>query len=595
MKRVNFGLAKEFDSGDNSCCAINRYGRAVEVHKSENLNTLWCNHGTLKLMNITWEGNKKYDTGVYPDVDINDSDVIVEVHQSESGGNIWYHVGKHNGNCIDWGESHKYDSGAIPSVSVNNSNVCVEVHSSEMRRQLWYHVGIVNPQDKTIQWGASYNYDSGTMPDVSVNNNNMVVEVHESEYKDVLWYHVGCMNPETKEISFGASIQIGEGSYPSVALMDDNQLLLTYYKGRNVYYLSGQLLPNEKRIKFNTLDQFDNRNFIEEGDIPHISAARNGLLVLLTYHVLGGFRLAYSTSLNIDRTYWMNDNYDKLKGCNMKQITLAGTHNAGTYRASEVYSPEIDERLKKIPYPILRDYSMDQSNNIYSQLRNGVRILDLRVWKDGNEFYAYHSIRCAAYNNILRDISRYLEEAKLEGKREFIILQITHFEKFDVAMHREFLLMLENFFQEFLWKGDITTLQDLKYGDVVKDKPIVIILYEVNSNVVTLPSGIHYYKRAKIIDSYANSDSYDTMKSDQIAKVDINTTINNFFYLSWTLTPQASFATFWDSNIRNMAARANHELISVMSNELYAKKVNVIWTDYYEDARATDCAIIRNI
>ena len=231
----NFGKAAVYDTGTSPSIALNNENVVVEVHKSENHDTLWYRVGRVEGGRINWEKNNgkestEYDKGVQPSVAITNDGLVIEVHKSQTEGEdtLWYHVGKVNGDKITFGKSHNYDKGVQPSVAITNDGLVIEVHKSQTEGEdtLWYRIGTVKDDTNTIEWQDNKNnknkksteYDKGVQPSVAITNDGLVVEVHKSQNHDTLWYHVGRVNDDNTITGFNdKSKNYSNGTVPKVA------------------------------------------------------------------------------------------------------------------------------------------------------------------------------------------------------------------------------------------------------------------------------------------------------------------------------------------------------------------------------------------
>jgi hypothetical protein len=94
---------------------------------------------------------RQYDQGVTPAV-ATAGQTVVEVHKSQNNDTLWYHVGTIQGNQINWGPSRQYDHGVTPAVVIAGQ-IVIEIHQSENNDTLWYHVGTI--QGNQINWSES--------------------------------------------------------------------------------------------------------------------------------------------------------------------------------------------------------------------------------------------------------------------------------------------------------------------------------------------------------------------------------------------------------------------------------------------------------
>jgi len=124
----------------------------VEVHQSNNEDTLWNHIGIPYDFPIgrplVWSPSHRYDNGVTPAVALSDLNVV-EVHKSNNEDTLWCRIGDVKAWQIQWQqqqnsgkESAQYDNGVRPQVALSGP-VVVEVHQSNNEDTLWYRVGVL--------------------------------------------------------------------------------------------------------------------------------------------------------------------------------------------------------------------------------------------------------------------------------------------------------------------------------------------------------------------------------------------------------------------------------------------------------------------
>lgn len=82
---------------------------------------------------------------------------------------------------------------------------------------------------------------------------------------------------------------------------------------------------------------------------------------------------------------WMNDYMNNIKFTPLNEISLPGSHDSGTYElyTDEIYNDKDFTGISQaIAAPIIRRYAITQEVDIYTQLMEGNRYIDLRFAKD---------------------------------------------------------------------------------------------------------------------------------------------------------------------------------------------------------------------
>jgi hypothetical protein len=98
--------SRQYDNGVTPAVAL-QVG-LVEVHKSQDNDTLWYRVGIeLQGDQIDWGPSRQYDQGVTPAVVIASQivagqQIVIEVHKSQNNDTLWYHVGTIQDDQINW-------------------------------------------------------------------------------------------------------------------------------------------------------------------------------------------------------------------------------------------------------------------------------------------------------------------------------------------------------------------------------------------------------------------------------------------------------------------------------------------------------------
>lgn len=157
-----------------------------------------------------------------------------------------------------------------------------------------------------------------------------------------------------------------------------------------------------------------------------------GLIVLLALEAR-----ALTKFLDVDLANWIGDSLDVLGSKTLKDITLPGTHDSGTYYLTNALMPdaasELDEALlilaELLDRPIedvVHEWSQSQTLNFYDQMSGGIRYFDLRAgWdKDYQDWRTFHLVIGDTVSNLLRNITQFIND----HPKEIVVVEISHFD-----------------------------------------------------------------------------------------------------------------------------------------------------------------------
>jgi acyl-homoserine lactone acylase PvdQ len=190
---------------------------------------------------------------------------------------------------------------------------------------------------------------------------------------------------------------------------------------------------------------------------------------------LGGRLDASPPTLDGEAKTWLSDEVPETP---LSDLCLPGTHHSAMYDGGP-------------------DWWHCQSRDLYTQLSDGIRVLDVRAGLNQNlgddEFRAHHGGRAAAphkwgaslESEALPDIRRYLEEVDAAGATELVVLRLSHFwdsrlfqdDGFDDDLWAQFRGLLDDHLGEYILDlGGYAPadLRDLRPSDL--DGPRVAVL-----------------------------------------------------------------------------------------------------------------------
>ncbi len=603
MKGVALGWSRELDPGNSSYVAASDKGHIIEVH-SDNRARLIYRIGVRDEATVRWGPLSEYDLGITPSCATNSSGIVVEVHHTEAtdSDTLWCHLGMIEDRFVDgWrrGNAVQYDEGIEPSVAMNDRGQIVAVHHTNgSGDHLYYRVGQIGA--KGIIWSRPRPpFGHGRRSRVALSNDGVVVELHASEGSDALFSSVGRIVGD--DIIWGPATPTGEdGTEPSVAFAGD--LVLEVHRSQNNYSLWSRagIVKGDAIAWFAQSDKYE-----DVGLAPCIAATPSwAIQTHLGMGDLGGpggdtyvpGPIFFSTSLVVDRASWMHDRIDSLGTKSLREISIPGAHDAGMYGSGW---PE--------------SYGETQDLDIYGQLMQGARYFDLRVLYDDIVYIHHDSVSGPPLQSVLDSVSRFLTVY-----RELIVLKISNFEDFTPSSYDELLAQIQSTLDQWLYRGPLSgrRLADVPLREFIPTRGCVLVVVDGNYPVARPSEGIWVYRdRAsddvasgdlRVMDQYANTTSYDDMKSDQIGKyiaydgLCAPTIPCDLFLLSWTLTPDISNTIGnWGPDVYDLARTANPPLGSVAEEiqlpNPHGMRVNVVYVDYFEYAHATDVCILLNM
>lgn len=641
-KDVCFGLSDEYDNGVYPNLAVNSKQMFLEVHQSSYANPkVWYHLGTANGMTVDWSGSTFLDNGFSPSVALNDSGFAIEAHRAPTmtpswdlvklgwfsyykmrlSYKTWYHFGTLSDDKISWGGSIQYGEGEEPDVALNKT-YCVEVHRTGTN--LYYKVGLIDAKAKKIFFEADNRFaENYTNPKIAINSANSVIVCY-SNALGKMCYRTGKI-VDGKTISWGTETTLGLGVKCDIALADDGSVVSVYTLGGQLYRKSGNLNTSGNNISWSNSGCFDEGTIKTERFTqcnPTVAIAPDASMVIQAHSSLA-YNLKYSTSLFLDRMNWMR--VSNLGGKTMKEMCLPGSHDAGTFsidKSSEriLYSDGVNyetDPLNVAPVFAVAKYAKTQDKTMLEQLKNGIRYFDLRPYYkgSGDTIYAHHALVGESFKVMLNDLRTFLNSTS----GEIVVIKLSAFNNFyksnasnpneitSEKTHAVLAEMINRYLENYMYKKDAirnVSFQDLSYDEITMNakKSRVFVLYDYEKNIESsfrAKYGFFSVDDINIYDDYANTTFYDKMLNDQLKKLGEQALANRFNLLSWTLTisekvDEAINGYFSAGDLSWLSNQCNFGLARFTAK--YGKKyrMNILYTDYSERARTTDCAIMLN-
>jgi len=283
----------------------------------------------------------------------------------------------------------------------------------------------------------------------------------------------------------------------------------------------------------------------------------------------------------------MEELYPTLQGRPLWRVALPGSHDTGAYDMSTDKSECADVSL---PGAILRPLSETQSLTLGEQLAYGARFFDLRPCVKDGKFYAHHTNIGANFDSMLDQAAAFFQETR----RELVIFKVSHFCKFDDDKHQKLVRLIVDKLDRYLFKNEPTKLLTTPIGSFVGQGSRAIIWYD--NDYITEHPQPGFWRQLSVYDKYSETNDFGQMEADQLEKMKKHSgSINQLFLLSWTLTISAPYIQdFLQGSLHALTTQANRNLGQFLAKEANGYEINIVYVDFLEDARVTDCAILLN-
>ena len=286
---------------------------------------------------------------------------------------------------------------------------------------------------------------------------------------------------------------------------------------------------------------------------------------------------------------WVKDLSIKNKKLTFNDLLLPGTHNSCSYSFNKQLIYLTHSYLLEcciIAY-FIKNWTINQSYNIYKQLTLGIRVFNIDVSYSEDVFYTSHTFFINKLEYDLKDIFEYNKKFN-----EFIILS---FILQDIP--EDNIEDLENLIRKYFHEN---TIYPIEYND-----PLNISLYELyneNKNILiyfekntTSKSDYLFYSHKDLyVSSWENTNSINKFKKKCIKRLDTFHTIKNnnskiFCDLNWTLTPNYKqilkniflCCNKENNNLKEWIKPFNKELIPfIKTHKKLIKHINSISIDF---------------
>ena len=293
----------------------------------------------------------------------------------------------------------------------------------------------------------------------------------------------------------------------------------------------------------------------------------------------------------------------KVKDYPLNEILFLGSHDSSSFIMNFNDTPILKSepfnirKLKFIPTleKTVKDWSLTQSNNFYTQCINGIRVFDLRCStpkSEMNEFWLEHSYATVKLSECLEQLYQFC----LENPSEILII-FFRVDDYPFLLQKELLEIWKPYFKIMF------NHRDFKTNEIVSNllKNSIQWLVYGNVDLNTLSNFFGDYN-VNIDDPWINTDDPIIKKEGlefELKEMNLKKDREKFYSLSWTLTPQLQ-SDVLPSIFRNLLCCNNdyccggkHSLKKLakefnLTFESFAKdnminiknKVNIIWIDF---------------
>jgi len=273
------------------------------------------------------------------------------------------------------------------------------------------------------------------------------------------------------------------------------------------------------------------------------------------------------------------------KNITLNQLILPGTHNSNSYiinnnmyDLSKKYSCSSLWPISKI----IKNWTLNQKYNIFSQLKNGVRVLDIDISFYNNQFYTSHTFINEHFNNILNQLKKF---NNMYG--DLYIIKFRYRYNINSILKNKFDdLLYNNFKYNYIDPNIFQNILNINISNLIQNKKNMIIF---------LDNTTYFYDLDKIYSTWANknilSDSilFNKTQLEIIYNMKNNSQSNIFCDFNWTLTPtkdeiiNSIICCCNYNNLETWIYDFNSQLpIFINSNALNIKFVNSISLDFID-------------
>lgn len=290
---------------------------------------------------------------------------------------------------------------------------------------------------------------------------------------------------------------------------------------------------------------------------------------------------------------WMKLAQTAIRSKKICEVVLPGSHDSGTYSITPdcpyAHNFKSSKFLTKILPKIGLDgttrrifskWAITQTRNIYDQLCDGIRYLDIRICYNEGTMHIWHGMCGEEISVFFREIESFARE----HPHEIIILDLSpsHFGNFNDEAFKQFIDLTKEIFSDILCDRRYLSPES-KVEEFWEKKQNIIFVFDNKHINETLdfswdPSELYSYwpnhcKNAKDWTMWAEGHLSKRSKH-----------INNLFVLQGVITPDAKMILSKNKirSIYDIADRLNSSVINLIL-KTGTKRHNIVILDYYEN------------
>lgn len=301
-----------------------------------------------------------------------------------------------------------------------------------------------------------------------------------------------------------------------------------------------------------------------------------------------------SVAAAINPETWIGDSLGIIGNLTLKNITLPGTHDSGTYYLGDAQMLGDESLLWEIIFKFAQDtnqnvdviaryWAQSQDKDFYEQMRGGIRYFDLRCgWNaTTKQWVTFHFLQGSPVRELLQNITSFL----LAFPKEIVVIEMSHFDGYPLPND---VTQLKNMVLDIL--GPLLTFVDYSFNftlnQMVSSGRRAVVMMDSGYDNVTI------WSTSAIHNTYADTPNLNEMVAYN------NKTVQSFmsgshasqlYKISWTLTPNST--TILDSalpwkpqSLYQMAGVANKALPSFYNSisKLNWRMGNILINDLFD-------------